>query len=523
MSIVKTIVINFHTHERISLPFLMLHFLTRSFVISFDWHIFSLPSINCGKGRYIKMSNGTVRITTITIRNFKNVKIGTLDLTNNKKKDYMASILGLYGQNGSGKTALIDAVQLLKHALCGQQIPAQYVDYINVDAENTTLCFQFKANIDEISYDVWYEFSIRKAKENVTLNLDENDDHTDQQKAEIFDEILSYAYTADGEKTRKNTLIDTRTKDIFIPKAKYSELVGNDKTKVVDLLVTKKYIQATSRSFIFSREMINTFRQNCSNKIYLSLIERLLIYGNKELFIIKTRNSGLISMNALPLTFNYKGNNTIAYGHLMMPLDATVPISEDEADIAKKVIANMNIVLRQIVPNLTIDIVDLGPAILKDGNRGRYIQLMSLKNGKAIPFQYESEGIKKIVSILQLLIVVYNSSSITVAIDEIDAGVFEYLLGELLNIISEKGKGQLIFTSHNLRPLETIDKGFIAFTTTNAEKRYIRMTNVKANNNLRDFYYRDIVLGEQSEQVYHPTNNFEIALAFREAGEAFGA
>ena len=26
------------------------------------------------------------------------------------------------------------------------------------------------------------------------------------------------------------------------------------------------------------------------------------------------------------------------------------------------------------------------------------------------------------------------------------------LLGELLKIISEKGKGQLIFTSHNLRP-----------------------------------------------------------------------
>lgn len=153
----------------------------------------------------------------------------------------------------------------------------------------------------------------------------------------------------------------------------------------------------------------------------------------------------------------------------------------------------------------------------------RLIQLMSLKNGKAIPFRYESEGIKKIVSILQLLIVVYNNPSITVAIDEIDSGIFEYLLGEIMNIISEKGKGQLIFTSHNLRPLETIDKGFIAFTTTNPKNRYIRMTNVKGNNNLRDFYYRDIVLGEQSEQVYNSTNNFEIALAFREAGEAFGS
>lgn len=298
-------------------------------------------------------------------------------------------------------------------------------------------------------------------------------------------------------------MIDTRTKEVFIPKAKYGELVGNDKTKMMDLLVTKKYVQATSRSFIFSREMINIFRKNCSNKTYLSLIESLLVYGNRELFIIKTKNTGLISMNALPL-------------------DAAAPIPEDAYGIVKKVIANMNIVLKQIVPDLTIGIIDLGAAVPKNGNPGRLIQLMSLKNGKAIPFQYESEGIKKIVSILQLLIVVYNNSSITAAIDEIDAGVFEYLLGELLNIISEKGKGQLIFTSHNLRPLETIDKGFIAFTTTNPEKRYIRMTNVKGNNNLRDFYYRDIVLGEQSEQVYNPTNNFEIALAFREAGEAFG-
>ena len=121
---------------------------------------------------------------------------------------------------------------------------------------------------------------------------------------------------------------------------------------------------------------------------------------------------------------------------------------------------------------------------------------------------------------LQLLIVVYNKSSITVAIDELDSGIFEYLLGELLKIISEKGKGQLIFTSHNLRPLETIDRGFVAFTTTNPQNRYIRFNHVKDNHNLRDFYFRDIVLGEQSEEVYEPTNNYEIALAFREAGEA---
>lgn len=48
--------------------------------------------------------------------------------------------------------------------------------------------------------------------------------------------------------------------------------------------------------------------------------------------------------------------------------------------------------------------------------------------------------LKKIVSILQLLIVVYNNPAITVAVDELDGGMYEYLPGESLNIISEKGK-----------------------------------------------------------------------------------
>ena len=125
----------------------------------------------------------------------------------------------------------------------------------------------------------------------------------------------------------------------------------------------------------------------------------------------------------------------------------------------------------------------------------------------------------EMATILQLFIVIYNQSSITVVIDELDTGIFEYLLGEILRVISEKGKGQLIFTSHNLRPLETLDRGFIAFTTTNPLKRYIRLSSVKENNNLRDFYFRDIVLGEQQEEIYKPTNNAEIAMAFREAGE----
>ena len=144
----------------------------------------------------------------------------------------------------------------------------------------------------------------------------------------------------------------------------------------------------------------------------------------------------------------------------MIYLDEPTLIPKKAKDITIKIIEALHVVLKQIIPRLTIYIKDLGSQVLENGEDGSRIQLMSNRNGKEIPFGYESEGIKKIVSILHLLIIVYNQSSITVAIDELDSGVFEYLLGELLNIISERGRGQLIFTSHNLRPLETLDLFF---------------------------------------------------------------
>ena len=63
----------------------------------------------------VMMNSQFVRIESITIENFKNVRKGVLDFENRRKK-YRTSIVGLYGQNGSGKMALIDAIQLLKYS-----------------------------------------------------------------------------------------------------------------------------------------------------------------------------------------------------------------------------------------------------------------------------------------------------------------------------------------------------------------------------------------------------------------------
>ena len=471
------------------------------------------------------MKKSFVRIENVEIVNFKNVQHGFLDFEGPQHKLYKSSVLGLYGQNGSGKTALIDALSLLKLALSGKKIPSKFADYVNVDAKFALLKFSFKVIMKDTKaeYHASYEFKIRKDNDESEQNISQGDFKDEKIKATIFDEVFSYAYTFGDEKIKMGALVNTCSGEVFSPESKYKVLVGTGRKRKSDLLTVKLLALATSRSFVFSPELLNTIRQHCKEYRHLNIYEALVWFGNYELFVINTTNSGLISMNALPLAFKYEDKRKAAIGSLMIELNRPSLIPQDTLELVKNIVCNMNVVLTQLIPGLTISVKELGTELFKNGSIGAKIQLVSNKNSKEIPLKYESEGIKKIVSILQLLIVVYNRDSITVAVDELDSGVFEYLLGEILRIISEKGKGQLIFTSHNLRPLETLDKGFIAFTTTNASNRYIRLKDIKTNNNLRDFYYRDIVLGEQKEPVYEPTNNYEIALAFREAGEHSGS
>ena len=74
----------------------------------------------------------------------------------------------------------------------------------------------------------------------------------------------------------------------------------------VPIYVAYKLAEEGSPSFIFSRQLVNTIRKNCRNVIYTDLINSLLTFGTKELFVINTDTSGLISLNALPIAFKYK-------------------------------------------------------------------------------------------------------------------------------------------------------------------------------------------------------------------------
>ncbi len=459
----------------------------------------------------------TVRIENIELHNFKNVKFGELSFQNTRKVPYQASVLGLYGQNGSGKTALIDAMELLQFLLRGEVVPHYFADYIHVESDKAFLVYAFSLKIQGEDKPVSLRYEVSLAKKDLSSNngtLGVSQSGMELNRVLIQDEKL----VVSGGREKKRILFDGSKKDPFGATLKPDRLsaLGEADVRMEADVIKRIACEQNSKSFLFSHELGVIFEKHFTGSRDVVFLRRLAGYGLAELFVITTASLGVISLQALPLSF--KQYEDKSFGTIMLPLKRPTLIPKSVLSASAQVIEGMNVVLDKIVPGLTIGLKSLGDELDKNGHVLTKVEIVSHKNASDIPLRYESEGIKKIVSILNLLMGVYNNSSLTVVIDELDSGVFEYLLGELLQIISERGKGQLIFTSHNLRLLETIDRGFVAFTTTNPNNRYIRLKGVKTTNNLRDFYYRDLMLGGQDEELYDETHNQEIALALRSAG-----
>lgn len=456
------------------------------------------------------MKNAIIRIKEAELYNIKNVEYGKIEFSSNRlatNKLIGSDIVGIYGQNGSGKTAFVDAMWLIKQLISGNELPESTENYIFKNKHSATIKLRFDLNRNKNVYKIFYEVDIERA---------------DKNKVKIIRENLSYKEFVNGTWKSKSGIIDYHIKNkdyIFKPVKNYRKLISNNSDIQIDLGVAKKMSEKNSNSFIFSSELEEIIKNNDNFKIYTDIILALKYYANVNLFIIKNKHSGIINLNALiPFSARLLDEKKLTQDDLAIELLKPSVVPDEVYNVITKIIKQMNIVLETIVPGFNIGLKDHGKQLREDGNEGIRIELISIRETIIVPLKDESDGIKKIVSILSTLIIMFNNPTVCMIIDELDAGIFEYLLGEILQIISENGKGQLIFTSHNLRPLEMLDTNSIIFTTTNAKNRYMYFANVKSNNNLRNLYYRSINLGGQKEEIYKETNSFDISHAFRIAG-----
>ena len=420
-----------------------------------------------------------------------------------------AEVLGLYGQNGSGKTAVIDTLYYLQKIMIGSTLDKKVADYIDAASDQAEIIADFNIFIETIIYEVSYKIILQRSGDG----------------ANIVRETLSCAINKNDSRSNKTVFIDyqrSQSENVFAPKKRFDEVVEANAENKTDLIVARKIAEKSNCSYIFGEGSREIFCQDYENHFrhYSEVIKALFQFALKDLFVIRNTHSGVISANfLLPMAFKIEQKEIGMKGDFAVPLTEPVVLNEERKKNLDMIVEQINMVLFTIIPGMKIDVYHYGMQLTDSGENGYRVELVSVReNMPPIPIRMESEGIIKIISILNALIQAFGNPSICLAVDELDAGIFEYMLGELLDIFNKSAKGQLIFTSHNLRALEMLDKDNIMFSTVNPERRYIRMKNVKASNNLRDTYIRGLTLGGQDEVIYEETDSLRIARAFRKAG-----
>lgn len=422
------------------------------------------------------------------LKNFKNVENGTINLArlqSELSQDMESEIIGIYGQNGSGKTAVVEALAILKSILSGNSLPQSSADKIHKAASSSELSFEFDLQLHQHEATIYYQ---------AQLTGTQNEDLT------ISKEKLSCKKKEDDQPGQKETIIDFDAQEkgyAFRPLKNLKKLNHKSSDNNVDLLVSKRMSQKNRTSFIFSDETREILKNSYDFEEYRDIIFALRQYAREKLFIME---------------HDYKMQEEY------MPAMKPMLVSLQTLETMKKTLAQVNLVMSAIIPGLEIDIKNYGPQLSPDGTSGVRIEMVSRRQDLEIPLRYESGGIKKIIYMLGSMIKMYNDPSVCLVVDELDSGIFEYLLGELLEILSQNARGQLIFTSHNLRPLEKLSADSLIFTTTNPKNRYYKLRGKNEKESLRSKYYRCISLGGQNENLYEQTDHFEITRAFRRAG-----
>jgi len=465
----------------------------------------------------IDMEN-IVRITSFEVENFKSIKRGTINFS--KKNNYeFGNVLGLYGQNGSGKTAIVQAIEVLQMIFRGDGFPANVDHVINVDAKSCKLKFSFEMTLSKRIFNGFYEVEIVRDEENVMFIAAEAVQYRQTDKRSYEQRII---YTHDNP---NYLLISTSRSNHEISSFSLKDTTDEERG---DLVAARKLSIRDGSSFILDDGVQELFSDDL--KEIVAHLARKISFNT---FIITNENLGLIYTDLLlPMNFFLENRNKSerTFGRTAIPgglarssqsQDDSFVIPTDIYQQTSKIFDQVNEILPKLIPNLTVQLKEIGSQPLENGEDGIRILFTAERNGKKhLPFAYESDGVKKITSVLSLLIAMFNDPNVFVVIDELDAAIYEYLLGDVVKILNNHGSGQLLFTSHNLRILEVLEVENIMVSTTNEMNRFIHLKDVKKTNNLRRVYLRAIQLGGQDEVIYEETDSFDIQRAFKKAGDS---
>ena len=422
--------------------------------------------------------------TYVKAKNFKSLK--DIEFNLNKTKTKTNQFISIYGENGSGKTNIVELFKLLQQSTMSRatdiamnkmpkefwKIQEEMSDQLPTEIRQI---FQLSFNLKEYRMldeeeptEIEYGFKINDNDGFYYIKFDD----------EIIEEKLYYmagkqrAYLFQINK-ENNKIIKNLNKNIFINEKYNEELIdGIDK-------YWGKYTFLSLLSF----EAIEKNKDYIDNNISKNIMEVIDKIWSMTVHVDKG------ALRIIPDGFvKVRKLNNIQKGI----------VKKDKLPEIKKYENVLNIFFTQAYA----DIKEVKYKINEKEDRIHYeLYFYKMIGGqiKSIPSKLESDGTRRILN--QFDTIIGSLLGETVIIDEIDNGIHDVLMKNIIMSIKDEITGQLIITTHNTLLLEILPKEYIYILSTdyngnkiiNSIKEY--GIKIQKNNNARDLYFKGVFGG----------------------------
>ena len=379
-------------------------------------------------------------------------------------------IKAIYGENGSGKSAIITAVKIFQDIICNSQYLSESKnqklldELINKKTQHYKFKCEFLCRLEKDNIIFAYELQLKKNEsglyEIVYEKLSERSGNYSNSRYKSIYEVSNGKLIFVNAQNENYSMIEKMTYNLLGKSSFLNIYFFNfnnfNKDTVTDS--TRIYVRVCIcmvLAFII--------------KVYLDEEDKHELYFIKKVFSERIKNDN-----------NYISENVLEIMDSLSVTDSIIP--KNNFDIYVEKINNLTAFLRIFKHDLKSIEID------KKDDGDNYRCDLNLNYGDyLINKEFESTGIKKLIKLSDC----FDAASKygIVFIDEMDSNLNDVYLCKIIEYFMYYGKGQLCFTTHNLDPMSVLKENKYSIDFLSSDNKLVSW--VSKGNATPDNYFKN--------------------------------
>ena len=367
-----------------------------------------------------------------------------------------AIVKAIYGTNGEGKSAIVHAMDIYRRTVIDD-------DYLTVESSKGALSEIINKKSKKASvalrFHCFYEKTNTSKRTDIVFKHVINYFVADKDgKVYIESEELSMNPTPLSDYQSYADIFKTSNGEIiYLNKGVFGCFIETIKKGAMNLVDKKSFLNCAISSMPFEN-FKDKEKKEFAERILVILFSALSLSFSTSVYLDE-KDSHTLSVDKIKeyskmMQKNDPSSNKPLNDFNTIAIDnETDKIDERNLEEYEKQIKRITKFIKVFKPELKEIKVDYDPI----GDKKLICKKIFIyEDGNKVSSEYESSGIKKLMKLFPILNILERGG--IAFIDEFDSNIHDVYLCKLIEYVVFYTKGQLVFTTHNLGPMEILDK-----------------------------------------------------------------